>query len=280
MCRLLGGEGEQHKDVDPDSRHGVPVPRGDVDDDSASFDVEAAEPRGHIGEKKGKQPTGEMKSVHGGKDVDEGTARAPMKMKSPGRQVLPGRQLSGQEHEAQDGGKTEPGKMTLIAERNAGNGFYGCQSGLTGNCAAGAIDGETAGEEGNGVDEQNPPRQFHGNPVAEKVVVAGADESAPRQINGGEGEKQHQDWGHGDGQAKPRVAQAFTVVRQGIGLVLAAIAPAPAAISSGMRRHQGPVVASGTGRNGGGAGHSDRREPGRTGSGVIRAGRFPHLCIR
>ncbi len=85
-----------------------------------------------------------MNSVHGGEDVNERTAGPAEEVKSANGKLPPGKQLTGQEQEAQEGGQAEPRDRTFIAERDAGDGPNRRKSGLAGDGSPRQVDGDAA----------------------------------------------------------------------------------------------------------------------------------------
>src|SRR5271170_3911609 len=69
LCR----EREQYKDVNPQSRHAMPIPGGDINDDASSFHRTMQGSR-DVGTHKGTDAASEMKPVHRGKNIDKRNA--------------------------------------------------------------------------------------------------------------------------------------------------------------------------------------------------------------
>ena len=91
---LLRGKREQDKDVNPQAGHRMPVPGGDVDDNSARFHG-TMQNNGGVRDQKRYDAAHQMKSMHSGEHVDEGTAGAAGEVKSSGRELVPNQKLSG-----------------------------------------------------------------------------------------------------------------------------------------------------------------------------------------
>src|ERR1019366_8113337 len=91
-------EREQHKDVNPQARHAMPVPGRNIDNDAAGFNRAMQDSR-DIGEHKSQYAAGQMKAS-GGK-------------------LAPNEKLSGKKQEAENGGHGEPGEAALVAQRDA-----------------------------------------------------------------------------------------------------------------------------------------------------------------
>jgi tellurite methyltransferase len=222
----------------------VPVPGCDVDDNAARLDG-LMQNGGGIGEQQSENAAGEMESVHGGKNVDEGTAGATGEMKADGGKPAPNVELAGKKRQAENSGGGEPGEATFLAERDAGDGLDGSQGGFPGYRPARQIDGEAAANEDGGVDEQERPRKYYGDPSVDVGGVGGIEinEAAPDQIRHRERNKEHENGSHGDGQSQTGAAQTIAVVRHAIATAVVAVTPA------GAGRQGSAVVAEGARRS-------------------------------
>ena len=74
-----------------------------------------------MGEQKRKHTAGQMKPVHRGKNVNERTAGAAGQVKASRGKFAPNKKLSGKKQQTENGGQAKPGKMALLAQRNARN---------------------------------------------------------------------------------------------------------------------------------------------------------------
>jgi len=131
----------------------MPIPGRNVDDDAPGFN-RAMQHRRDISEHKSEYSAGQMKAMHRGENVNEGTAGAAGEVKTSGRKLVPNEKLSGKKQETENGGQSKPGEVAFIAQRDAWHRLDRRKRGFSRDFTPGQVDRDAAGDKDGCVGQQ------------------------------------------------------------------------------------------------------------------------------